>query len=120
MVSRWFFSGLPKETRFVPKTGIDEAAAKAHLRAILASFEPKHEHKEAGCAYLLSKWFEDVRTARTIRSAVRVGAERRRIHSEAQCAHSDSLHRLVRSQRRKSSKKKSENKCCNAKRLGIM
>jgi hypothetical protein len=60
VVSRWFFSGLPKETRFVPKAGIDEAAAKAHLRAILVSFEPKHEHKEAGCAYLLSKWFEDV------------------------------------------------------------
>ena len=60
VVSRWFFSGLPNETRFVPKSGIDESAAKAHLRAILVSFEPKHEHKEAGCAYLLSKWFEDV------------------------------------------------------------
>lgn len=60
VVSRWFFAGLPKETRFVPKPGIDEADAKAHLRAILVSFEPKHEHKEAGCAYLLSKWFEDV------------------------------------------------------------
>ena len=60
VVSRWFYSGLPKETRFVPKAGIDESAAKAHLRAILVSFEPKHEHKEAGAAYLLSKWFEDV------------------------------------------------------------
>ena len=60
VVSRWFLSGLPKETRFVAKLGIDENAAKAHLRAILVSFEPKHEHKEAGCAYLLSKWFDDV------------------------------------------------------------
>lgn len=60
VVSRWFFSGLPKGTQFVAKPGINENAAKAHLRAILVSFEPKHEHKEAGCAYLLSKFFEDV------------------------------------------------------------
>jgi hypothetical protein len=60
IVSKWFFSGLPKETRFVPKDGIDTNAAKAHLRAILVSFEPKHEHKESSAAYLLSKWFEDV------------------------------------------------------------
>lgn len=60
VISRWLFSGLPKDTQFIPKTGIDANAAKAHLRAILVSFEPKHEHKEAGCAFLLSKWFEDV------------------------------------------------------------
>jgi hypothetical protein len=60
IVSRWFFSGLPKETRFVPKPGIDEFTAKTHIRAILMSYEPQHEHKEAGCAYLLSKWFEDI------------------------------------------------------------
>lgn len=29
------------------------------LKAIMISFEPKHEHKEAGVAYLMSQWFED-------------------------------------------------------------
>lgn len=61
LVSRWFFSGLPKETEFEPKDGVDASAAIGHVQAILASFEPKHEHKEAGCAYLLSKWFKDIR-----------------------------------------------------------
>lgn len=60
VVDRWFFSGLPKETRFVPKPGIDTSEAKAHLKAVLVSFEPKHEHKTAGAAYLFSKWFDDV------------------------------------------------------------
>jgi hypothetical protein len=26
----------------------------------MSSWEPKHEHKEAGCAYLLSEFFDDV------------------------------------------------------------
>ena len=60
IVAQWFFGGLPKGTNFVPKPGIDSGAAVAHLRAILVSFAPKHEHKEAGVAYLMSKWFEDV------------------------------------------------------------
>lgn len=60
IITKWFFSGLPKETRFLAKPGIDTNTAKAHLRAILVSFEPEHEHKEAGCAFLLSKWFDDV------------------------------------------------------------
>jgi hypothetical protein len=59
--SRWFFSGLPKGTVFVPHEGIDPAKAMRHLRAILGSFEPKHEHKEAGVAYLMSQWFKEVR-----------------------------------------------------------
>ncbi len=49
-----------KETKFVSKPGIDETDAKRHLKAVLGSFAPKHEHKEAACAYLMSLWFEDV------------------------------------------------------------
>lgn len=61
IVSKLFFSGLPKETEFFEKPGIDAAKALRHIAAIMRSFEPKHEHKEAGCAYLLSLWFDDVK-----------------------------------------------------------
>ena len=57
---KWFFSGLPKGTRFTMKPGIEADQAIAHLKAIMASFQPKHEHKTAGVAYLMSKWFEDI------------------------------------------------------------
>jgi hypothetical protein len=55
----WFFRGLSGVT-WSPKPGIDQAAAIRHLKAIQASWEPKHEHKEAAVAYLASLWFEDV------------------------------------------------------------
>lgn len=37
--------------------GIDPQRAGRHILAIMKSFEPKHEHKEAACAYLMSLWF---------------------------------------------------------------
>ena len=58
VASRWFFEGLP-EGYLVAKPGIDGDKALAHLSTVLRSFEPKHEHKEAGAAYLLSLWFEE-------------------------------------------------------------
>ena len=58
--SMWFFRGLPKGTVFTPRPGIDVDSAKRHIKAILSSWEPKHEHKEAAAAYLLSKWFVNV------------------------------------------------------------
>ena len=61
IISEWFFEGLPKETKFIPKNGIDEKIALRHIIAILKSWEPKHEHKMAACAYLLNLWFEDIR-----------------------------------------------------------
>lgn len=60
VVGDWFFCGL-KNCRWTPKEGIDTGRALAHIKAIMASWEPKHEHKEAGCAYLLSEFFEDVK-----------------------------------------------------------
>ena len=57
LVSTWFFSGLEGYS-FKPKEGIDPSKALAHVKAIMGSFEPKHEHKEAGCAYLMSEFFE--------------------------------------------------------------
>lgn len=60
LTSKWFFSGLPAGTKFLPKPGIDADLALAHIRTCLASWDPKHEHKTAGVAFLLSEWFEDV------------------------------------------------------------
>jgi len=59
LVGQWFFRGL-EGASFLPKKGVDAQKAMRHLRAIMVSFDPKHEHKTAGCAYLLSEWFEDV------------------------------------------------------------
>lgn len=54
-----FFSGV-KNVSFKPKPGIDAKAAWRHVQTIMRSFEPKHEHKTAACAYLLSLWFDDI------------------------------------------------------------
>ena len=63
LVSTWFFQGL-KNAVWTPKPGIDKDKALRHIKAILGSWEPKHEHKEAGVAYLLSLWFDDVKYER--------------------------------------------------------
>lgn len=65
VVERWFFRGLPEGTQFVPKPGIDAEAALAHISACMRSWEPKHEHKTAGVAYLLSEWFERIEIPET-------------------------------------------------------
>jgi hypothetical protein len=58
-ISSWFFGGRTAEDmqRLVARPGVDRTRALVAIRAILASFEPKHEHKKAGAAYLLSAWF---------------------------------------------------------------
>jgi hypothetical protein len=57
VANRWFSEGIEK-SEFKPKDGIDEAAAWRHLSACMRSFEPKHEHKIAGVAWLMSMWFD--------------------------------------------------------------
>lgn len=54
---KWFFSGLSESDVPQAKEGIDLKAAMQHLASIQRSFEPKHEHKEAGVAYLATIWF---------------------------------------------------------------
>jgi hypothetical protein len=61
-VSDWFYQGVAL-SRLVPRDGVDSKMALRHCKAIMGSFEPKHEHKEAGVAYLLSLWFDDVKEA---------------------------------------------------------
>ena len=55
-VEHWFFHGADVK-RLSPKPGIDASKAIRHLRVCMGSWEPKHEHKIAGVAYLLSLWF---------------------------------------------------------------
>lgn len=55
-VSHWFFEGADVG-RLTPRENIDKDKALRHIASILRSFEPKHEHKEAGAGYLLSRWF---------------------------------------------------------------
>ena len=59
---KWFYDGLKKEdiSKIKPKKGVIVGKALRHLQAIQGSFEPQHEHKEAGVAYLASLWFETV------------------------------------------------------------
>lgn len=60
IVSRWFFSGLPASTEFHPREGVDPPAALRVIKATLGSYAPKHEHKEAAVAYMLSCWFTKI------------------------------------------------------------
>ena len=57
IVDDWFFSGIQKLV-LKPKVGIDNKVALGHVRAIMASWEPSHEHKTAGVAWLMSLWFD--------------------------------------------------------------
>jgi hypothetical protein len=55
------FYGRNLNGEIYEKEGIDVHSAARHIKAILASFQPKHEHKMAGCAYLASRFFSDVK-----------------------------------------------------------
>lgn len=59
LVSAMFFCGL-KSLDLKPKPGVDRGKALRHIKYILGSWEPKHEHKEAGAAFLFCEWFDDV------------------------------------------------------------
>ena len=62
IVNRMFFEGGSLvDFGIVPKKGLDLKAAMRAIRVCLGSFEPKHEHKAAGVAYMLSEWFDKAR-----------------------------------------------------------
>lgn len=58
LFNEWFFFGLAK-LEVIPKEGIDKKKALTAISAHMRSFKSKHEHKEAGVAFLMSEWFED-------------------------------------------------------------
>jgi|ERR1041384_4841867 hypothetical protein len=68
LFNQWFFVGL-KGATFKPKEGVDQQKALRHIRAVMRSFQPKHEHKEEAVAFLLSEWFDDVIYDQAIASA---------------------------------------------------
>ena len=53
IASSFFFKGgqLPPT-----RDCISRRIAVNHIQTVLASFQPQHEHKEAGVGYLLSMW----------------------------------------------------------------
>jgi hypothetical protein len=63
---RWFFQGL-QGAKFKAADGINTDEALRHLSVLQGSFEPKHEHKEAAVAYLMSRWFKDVKVPASAR-----------------------------------------------------
>lgn len=56
LVRRWFCVGLNFRPKVKPE--LDENLVWRHLNACMGSFEPSHEHKVAGVAYLMSLWCE--------------------------------------------------------------
>lgn len=58
LAEKWFSQGL-SNVALAAKPGIEHAAALRHLSTIMRSFQPKHEHKIAAVAYLMSQWFEE-------------------------------------------------------------
>ena len=57
--AKWFLKGLMAHDVPEPRGGIDGDKAWDHLFCIQRSFEPKHEHKSAAVAYLMSLWFKE-------------------------------------------------------------
>lgn len=59
IVSTLFFNGGKfSDFGLTPKEGVDLRKATRAIKACLGSFEPKHEHKEAGVAFMISEWFD--------------------------------------------------------------
>lgn len=58
-VSKWFFEGL-EDVKFDAKEGVDVKDAFRQIKICLGSFQPQHEHKEYGAAYLVSLFFDKV------------------------------------------------------------
>lgn len=57
-IQKWFFEGLDAKDYPAVRDGINRRQALMNIQACLSCFEPKHEHKIAGAAYLASQWFE--------------------------------------------------------------
>ena len=62
----WFFCGVT-DLQLTPCKGVDKEKALHHIRAIMGSFEPKHEHKERAVAFLFGEWFESPKWKRVER-----------------------------------------------------
>ncbi len=59
VVHRWFSKGLD-DIGMVSEDDLDREKALQHLSTCMKSYEPKHEHKISGVAWLMSMWYTDV------------------------------------------------------------
>lgn len=57
----WFHRGLNPDVKFYLRDGVDGDLMMRHLKCIMGSFQPKHEHKLAAVGYLLSLWCTKVK-----------------------------------------------------------
>lgn len=65
-ISGWFYRGAKAsangitidDVTYRAKPSVDANNALRAIKAVLGSFEPKHEHKIAACGYMLSQWFD--------------------------------------------------------------
>lgn len=58
---KWFFHGFdPSKSTVELNEGVDGQKAFKQLHACLGSFQPKHEHKISGVAYLMSLFFKEL------------------------------------------------------------
>lgn len=63
-VTKLFFFGWAKAAESFTvylHPDIDGDFAMRHLRVLLGSYEPKHEHKMAAVSWLMSRWFLAIR-----------------------------------------------------------
>jgi len=51
---------IDESLALIKRDDVDPEVAWTHLSTIAGSFEPRHEHKEAALAWLLSLWFREV------------------------------------------------------------
>lgn len=55
----WFWKGLNKDWKFVPKQGISKEAAIKHIQALLNTWFLSKEEKIKFSSKLMSLWFEN-------------------------------------------------------------
>jgi len=60
IITQWFFHGMTEQIQesLASKVGIEPHAALRIIRYTMTSRTSEHNHKMAGCAYLLNAWFE--------------------------------------------------------------
>lgn len=56
IADKWFMYGLSDGVEVHMKEGFDGETCWWHLSTIMRSFQPKHEHKIASIAFLMSVW----------------------------------------------------------------
>lgn len=56
----WFFLGLSKFEPVLRDPAMDVTTCMGHIRCVMGSFDPSHQHKEAAVRMLLDTWFSSI------------------------------------------------------------